>query len=67
MSNIESEYNEAVHELYHAKNELVVAQVRMERAKIAFERLDKEFKEHKDALALEAEIAWSRKIQNPDF
>jgi len=46
MSNIESEYNEAVHELYHAKNELVVAQVRMERAKIAFERLDREFKEH---------------------
>jgi len=67
MSNIESEYNEAVHELYHAKNELVVAQVRMERAKIAFERLDKEFKAHKDALALETEIAWSRKIQNPDF
>lgn len=67
MSNIESEYNEALHELYHAKNEFEEAQERYKVAKTNFELLDNEFKAHKDALALEAEIAWSRKIKNPDF
>jgi hypothetical protein len=67
MSNIESEYNEALHELYHAKNEFEEAQERYKEAKAKFQHLDNEFKAHKDALALEAEIAWSRKIKNPDF
>ncbi len=64
---VESLYNEAVHEYYHATRELQEAKERYERAKIVFERLDKELKEHKDALALESEIAWSRKLVNPDF
>jgi predicted nucleic acid-binding Zn-ribbon protein len=67
MSNIESEYNEALHELYHAKNEFEEAQERYKEAKAKFQHLDNEFKAHKDALAFEAEIAWSRKIKNPDF
>ena len=67
MSNIESEYNSAIQELYHAKNEFEEAQERYKVAKTNFELLDNEFKAHKDALALEAEIAWSRKIKNPDF
>lgn len=67
MSKIESEYNEAVHELYNAKNEFEEGQRRYKVAKTKFEQLDNEFKAHKDALALEAEIVWSRKIENPDF
>ena len=64
---IESEYNESLHELQHAAAEMNNANIRFEMAKLKFERLSKEFKEHKDALALEAEIAWTRKQMHPDF
>ena len=67
MSTIESEYNESLHQLQHAAEELHQAEQRFKEAKAKFQHLDNEFKAHKDALSLEAEIAWSRKIKNPDF
>ena len=64
---VESEYNESASELHHAADEMNKANERFEIAKVKFERLSKEFKDHKQRLALEAEIEWSRKQTLPDF
>ena len=65
--NIESEYNESLYELHHASEELHEAEERYKNAKTRFQLLDAEFKAHKERLALEAEIDWSRKQMHPDF
>ena len=67
MDQIEEEYHKAGHEFHAASRALNEAKERYRTAELHFHEIEREFKLHTEAVKLENEIAWSRKIRNPDF
>ena len=67
MDQIEEEYHKAAHEFHAASRALNEAKERYRTAELHFHEIEREFKLHTEAVKLENEIAWSRKIRNPDF
>lgn len=67
MDQIQEEFNKAAAEYHNASRALNEAKERHRTAELHFHEIEREYKLHKEAVRLENEIAWSRKIRNPDF
>lgn len=67
MDQIEEEYYKAATEYHNASRALNEAKERHRTAELEFHQIERELKIHKENVRIENEIAWSRKIKNPDF